>query len=74
MRTTNSVSRITPTAAACSGCHDDIYAKAHMEQNGASFYIIQALIGTNSDTTESCSVCHAPGRVADIDVVHNVQQ
>ena len=67
-------SRITPTAAACSGCHDDIYAKAHMEQNGASFYIIQALIGTNSDTTESCSVCHAPGRVADIDVVHNVQQ
>jgi hypothetical protein len=45
-----------------------------MEQNGASFYIIQALIGTNSDTTESCSVCHAPGRVADIDVVHNVQQ
>lgn len=67
-------SRITPTAAACSGCHDDVYAKAHMEQNGASFYIIQALIGTSSDNFEACPVCHAPGRTADIDVVHNVPQ
>ena len=54
-------SRITPTAGACAGCHDDIYSKAHMEQNGASFYIIQSLIGTSGNTTESCSVCH--GRV-----------
>jgi hypothetical protein len=67
-------SRITPTAAACSGCHDDGYAKAHMEQMGASFYIIQALINTSSDNFESCPVCHSPGRLADIDVVHNVPQ
>jgi OmcA/MtrC family decaheme c-type cytochrome len=67
-------SRITPTAAACSGCHDDVYGKAHMEQMGASFYIIQGLINTSSDNFESCPVCHAPGKLADIDVVHNVPQ
>ncbi|HEX3122012.1 MAG TPA: OmcA/MtrC family decaheme c-type cytochrome, partial [Rhodanobacteraceae bacterium] len=67
-------SRITPTAAACSGCHDDVYSKAHMDQMGASFYTIQALIGATADNFESCPVCHEPGAIADIDVVHKVKQ
>jgi len=65
-------SRITPTAAACAGCHDDVYSEAHMEQNGGSFYIAQYLIGTSYENTESCPVCHKPGATADIDVVHGI--
>lgn len=63
--------RITPTAATCSACHDSSLAKAHMEQNGGSFSIIQSLIGT-SDQVETCAVCHGPGRVEDVSKVHDV--
>lgn len=66
-------SRITPTAAACSACHSDIPAEAHMAQNGASFDITEAEIGATLLTTESCSVCHAAGAVEDVTVVHGVQ-
>jgi OmcA/MtrC family decaheme c-type cytochrome len=60
--------RITPTAAVCSSCHDSSSAKDHMVQNGADF------AATNSTTsTEACAVCHGPGRVADIAVVHGLQ-
>ncbi len=64
--------RITPTASACSACHDSSLAQAHMEQNGASFYINQSLIGTG-DQVETCAVCHGPGRVEDVSKVHDVQ-
>lgn len=63
--------RITPTAAACSACHNDALAKAHMQQNGASFYMTQSLIN-NGSTVEACALCHGPGRVADVSVVHQV--
>jgi len=63
--------RITPTAAACSGCHDSSLAQAHMEQNGGSFNILQSMIGTG-DQLETCAVCHGPGRVEDVSKVHDV--
>lgn len=63
--------RITPTASACSACHDDSLAKAHMQQNGASFSITQALINSGS-TTETCALCHGPGAVEDVLAVHQV--
>lgn len=63
-------SRITPTAAACSSCHDDAQAKAHMTQNGAAFGAIQSQIG--SAYIESCSVCHGPGAVADVAKEHGL--
>ena len=63
--------RITPTAAACSACHDDTLATTHMQQNGASFYITQSLIN-NGSTTETCAVCHGSGAIADVSVVHQV--
>ena len=66
-------SRISPTAAACSACHDDIYSKAHMAQNGGSFYTLQVDIDASYGTTESCPVCHERGALADIDVVHGIQ-
>ena len=66
-------SRISPTAAVCSTCHDDIYSKAHMAQNGGSFYTLQVDIDGSYGTTEACAVCHKPGAIADIDVVHGIK-
>ncbi|MEO8921261.1 MAG: OmcA/MtrC family decaheme c-type cytochrome [Caldimonas sp.] len=66
-------SRITPTAAACSGCHDDVTSRSHMQQNGASFYITQSLIGSSASSTETCSVCHSAGAIADVKKVHGLQ-
>lgn len=63
--------RMTPTASACSACHDDSLSKAHMQQNGASFSITQLMIDNHS-TTETCAVCHGPGAVEDVSAVHQV--
>ena len=60
--------RITPTAAVCSSCHDSSSARDHMVQNGADF---SATATTQS--TEACAICHGPGRVADLDVVHGLK-
>lgn len=65
---------ISPTAAVCSSCHDSALEEAHMKINGATF-------GDDGDNSkqenlpgaiETCSVCHGPGAVADVDVVHSV--
>ena len=68
----------TPTASSCFDCHTSLEAMAHMEQNGALLSVPSVPIGTywsnRSDlgtTFESCSVCHGPGKVADLDAVHN---
>lgn len=61
--------RMTPTASACSACHDDSLTKAHMEQNGASFSITQAMIDSGS-TVETCAICHGTGAIADVNAVH----
>ncbi len=60
---------ISPTAAVCSACHDGELAATHMEQNGASFATTQGLID-NGSVTETCAICHGPGRVADVESVH----
>lgn len=65
-------SRITPTAAACSACHSDVPAEAHMAQNGASFGTTEAAIGATLLTTESCEVCHGIGAIEDVAVAHGV--
>jgi len=61
---------ISPTAAVCSSCHDGGAANTHMQQNGGLFSSTQAAIGTN---IEQCVICHGPGRVADVKVVHGVK-
>jgi len=66
---------ISPTAAVCTACHDSDLARAHIEQNGGAFDVVQGADGimvsiSRGAITETCAVCHGPGRLADIEVVH----
>jgi len=66
---------ISPTAAVCSACHDSSLAQAHMEQNGGAFDVVQGADGimvsmSRGAITETCAVCHGPGRLGDIKAVH----
>lgn len=61
---------ITATAAACSACHNDTLAEAHMLNNGALFDQTQATI--EASTVETCAVCHGPGSIADVEVMHGL--
>jgi OmcA/MtrC family decaheme c-type cytochrome len=67
---------ISPNAAACSACHsseDDPLARVHMEQNGADFNAGKTAEGTIvSSGVESCAICHGPGRIADVKLMHDV--
>jgi hypothetical protein len=45
-----------------------------MAQMGGSFYTLQVDIDSSYGTTEACPVCHERGALADIDVVHGIQQ
>jgi OmcA/MtrC family decaheme c-type cytochrome len=66
--------------ALCSACHRDYgYAatQAHIEQNGGSTAVLKdaegrTILGSNPATLESCSVCHGPGGVADVQVAHHI--
>jgi OmcA/MtrC family decaheme c-type cytochrome len=68
----------TPTASTCYMCHDSATALAHIRQNGgvisianpdeASFTQRQSVI-----TVESCAVCHSSGKIADLNVVHQIK-
>jgi OmcA/MtrC family decaheme c-type cytochrome len=69
----------TPTASTCYMCHhNDPLAVAHMRQNGGiistanpdAFDFTQR---QEVDTVESCAVCHGAGRIADLNVVHELE-
>ncbi|MCB1707787.1 MAG: OmcA/MtrC family decaheme c-type cytochrome [Halioglobus sp.] len=62
---------ITPITAVCSSCHDGQTATAHMMDNGGSFDTTQKAID-EGQVVETCDVCHATGRDADVAVKHNV--
>jgi len=62
---------MSPTVAACTGCHDSNLAISHMRVNGGSFYESRTIAGGR---TEQCMVCHSAGRTADTMVVHKVGQ
>ena len=57
----------SPIATQCFSCHDTPLARTHMEVNGGSVYASRA---TALATVETCMVCHATGRIADIKVMH----
>lgn len=65
-----------PTASACFYCHTSQDAWAHMWQNGG-LGSIPPTVGpwTNRDmiagSYETCAVCHGPGRIADLVIVHS---
>ena len=64
---------ISPNAAVCSTCHIETLEIEHMKQNGADFDATKAADGTLiSAGVEACALCHGPGRIADVKVMHHV--
>jgi OmcA/MtrC family decaheme c-type cytochrome len=64
---------VSPNASVCSACHIEPLDILHMEQNGGDFNATKAADGTLvSSGIESCTVCHGPGRTADVKEVHEV--
>jgi OmcA/MtrC family decaheme c-type cytochrome len=57
----------SPIAAACSSCHDAPTAISHMQMMGGSFYETRTAAQTKA---EQCMMCHGPGTVASIALVH----
>jgi OmcA/MtrC family decaheme c-type cytochrome len=67
----NNDAKVTPTAAACSSCHDKAEVRSHMTRTGgASFSTTQSAIGVT--VRERCASCHGPGKDKDVKKVHEV--
>jgi len=63
--------KITPIAAACSGCHDKSEVRSHMiRTGGASFSTLQQNIGLT--VNERCASCHGPGKTEDVRKAHEI--
>jgi OmcA/MtrC family decaheme c-type cytochrome len=63
----------TPFAASCVSCHDRSAAKAHIAINGGQISTARATALPTPrvlEDTESCAVCHGPGRDFDAAKVH----
>ena len=58
------------TAGTCGTCHDSGSAMVHMEQNGGVFEAAGPKALVPSSATESCAVCHGPGRTIDTVKAH----
>ena len=59
------------TSFACSTCHSSETSKNHMAQNGGLF---DAAKSTPQLGTVSCTICHGVGGIADVGVVHSVEE
>ncbi len=57
----------SPTTNACFSCHDTAKAQQHMTANGGSIYAPRAAALAKA---EQCLLCHAGGKIADVEVVH----
>jgi len=61
---------ITQITGACSACHDSTIAINHMKANGGQFYANRGAVKALGASQEQCLICHGPGRVAAIGLVH----
>jgi OmcA/MtrC family decaheme c-type cytochrome len=61
---------LSPITGACSSCHDSNVAIDHMKANGGQFYSQRQTVLAPGAPQEQCLLCHGPGRVAAIGVVH----
>lgn len=57
----------SPVTSVCSSCHDSDNARTHFKMFGGSFYETR---GTAKTKSEQCLMCHGPGSLASIAVVH----
>ncbi|MCC6747730.1 MAG: OmcA/MtrC family decaheme c-type cytochrome [Deltaproteobacteria bacterium] len=53
----------------CSACHDSPVARTHMTTHGGSFYAPRSQV-LAAGNTEQCMMCHGPGRIGAIGLVH----
>lgn len=66
---------ISPNTSVCSACHTSSLASQHMIQNGGDFAASKNENGTLiSAGTETCELCHGPGRVSDVRDMHGVDE
>jgi OmcA/MtrC family decaheme c-type cytochrome len=63
--------KYSPIASVCSACHDGTPELAHMADNGALLGGSGSEQAAQEGNVEICPVCHGPGRLADVEVVHN---
>jgi OmcA/MtrC family decaheme c-type cytochrome len=61
---------VTAGTAVCSSCHTTATEALHMQQNGGSFTAVKD-VNSHVASTETCIICHGPGAVADVKVVHS---
>jgi OmcA/MtrC family decaheme c-type cytochrome len=61
---------LSPITAACSACHDTGPAIDHMKNAGGQFYSPRATVLATGAPKEQCLLCHGPGRIAAIGLVH----
>jgi len=62
--------KYSPIASVCSSCHNGTLPMAHMANNGAIFGLAGSDQAAQEGNVESCPVCHGPGALADVAVVH----
>ena len=65
--------KISPTAAVCSSCHDKSEVKSHMVRTGgASFATTQKAL-SDRIVVERCASCHGPGKDEDVRKAHEIR-
>lgn len=73
--------KMSPTVSVCSSCHDSGSAEDHIASMGGTQFdaltygFADATWGGIDDldpNTETCQTCHGPGRIADIEQVHDL--
>ena len=63
--------KFSPIASACSACHDGTLPAQHMLNNGAILGGAGSEQVVQEGNIESCPVCHGPGKLADVELVHD---